>query len=323
VTAEIANGPSVPLVMAKSNGQGVALWRALLPVAEPGGIVRYRIRGERPNAQPIYAAVTDPRPEGQAFVVEVAASAPPGWAADAIAYHVMIDRFATTSGHPWPPLGSPTQLYGGTLEGIQQRLDHIAGLGANLLWLSPVLTSPSHHGYDQADHFAVEARYGGTTALAGLVQAAHARGIRVIMDFVPNHTGRMHPLFLKAVHEDGEAAGFYRFWQWPHYYRSFFDHILLPELDSSRDSVQEYLVGVARHWVSEVGVDGFRCDYVPGVDPAFWVRLRRELRMRRPIEGGWTGSSISAWPGCCGSPSRRRPCASEISIASCSATNRR
>ncbi len=281
VTAEIAGGPSVPLVKTGLNGEGVAVWRATLPITKPGTIVRYRIRGDRPDAPPIYAADSDPRPEGQDFAVEVAAPQPPAWTADALAYHVMIDRFATSDGRPWPVLGSPTQLYGGTLDGIRERLDHIVGLGITLLWLSPVLTSPSHHGYDQADHFAVESRYGGNGALNKLVKAAHGRGMRVILDFVPNHTGRTHPLFLKAVREDAEAARFYRFWQWPHYYRSFFDHIVLPELDTSRESVQEYLVGVARHWVSQVGVDGFRCDYVPGVDPSFWVRLRHELRRVR------------------------------------------
>jgi glycosidase len=173
-------------------------------------------------------------------------------------------------------------LYGGDLDGITERLDYVAELGVNVLWLSPVMTSPSHHGYDQADHLAVEPRYGRNAALTRLVQAAHERGMRVLLDFVPNHTGRTHPLFLDAVREDEDAAGFYRFWQWPHYYRSFFDHIVLPELDTARESVQEYLVGVARQWVTDFGIDGLRLDHVPGVDPSFWIRLRRELRELRP-----------------------------------------
>ena len=282
VTAEIAGGPALPLVKAASNGHGVTVWRATLPVAEPATVVRYRIRGDRPDGPPLYATDADPRLGGQEFAVEVAPAEPPDWTADALAYHVMIDRFAMAGGQPWPPLGSATQLYGGTLDGIRDHLDHIAALGVNLLWLSPVLRSPSHHGYDQADHFAVEPRYGGDAALHRLVDDVHARGMRVILDFVPNHTGRTHPLFVKAVREDAGPASFYRFWQWPHYYRSFFDHIVLPELDTSQEAVQEYLVGVARHWVTEFGVDGFRLDHVPGVDPAFWVRLRRELRQVRP-----------------------------------------
>ena len=282
VTAEIAGGPSVPLVKASSNGQGVTTWHALLPVTKPAAVVHYRIRGDQRDGPPIYAADADPRAGGQDFAIDLAALEVPAWTADAYAYHVMVDRFAAPGGKPWPPLGSPTQLYGGTLDGVRERLDYIAALDVNLLWLSPVMMSPSHHGYDQADHFAVEPRYGGNAALTRLVEAAHEKGMRVLLDFVPNHTGRTHPLFLNAIRQDAEAAKFYRFWQWPHYYRSFFDHIVLPELDTARESVQEYLVGVARRWVTEFGVDGLRLDYVPGVDPSFWVRLRRELRLVRP-----------------------------------------
>lgn len=282
VVAEIAGDESVLLVKARSNGHGVNLWRAALPVAAPGPVVRYRIRGERVSAPPIYAADAEPRAGGQDFAVDLAAPEPPEWTADAYAYQVMVDRFSRPGGQPWPSLGSPTQLYGGSLDGVRERLDYIQALGVNLLWLSPVMTTPSHHGYDQADHFAVEPRYGGNGALTRLVQAAHDRGIRVLLDFVPNHTGRTHPLFVNAVQQDGEAAAFYRFWQWPHYYRSFFDHIVLPELDTAREVVQDYLVGVAQQWVTEFGVDGLRLDHVPGVDPSFWVRLRRELRHVRP-----------------------------------------
>jgi glycosidase len=289
VTAEITGGPSVSLVKSgaptlpsPASGGGTILWKAALPVTDEGPVVRYRIRGDRASGPPIYAADADPRAGGQNFAIDLAAQEVPAWTADAYAYQVMVDRFATSGGKSWPPLGSPTQLYGGSLDGIRERLDYIAGLGVNLLWLSPVMTSPSHHGYDQADHLAVEPRYGGNAALTRLVQAAHDRGIRVLLDFVPNHTGRTHPLFLKAIQQDSDAAGFYRFWQWPHYYRAFFDHIVLPELDTARESVQEYLVGVAQRWVTEFGVDGLRLDHVPGVDPSFWVRLRRGLREVRP-----------------------------------------
>src|SRR5260370_25894222 len=118
----------------------------------------------------------------------------------------MVERFAVAGGKAWPPLGSPTQLYGGSLDGIRERLDYIAGLGVNLLWLSPVMMSPSHHGYDQADHFAVEPRYGGNGALTPLVQAAHEPGLRVLPDFPPNHTRRTHPLLPQALRTEPHAA---------------------------------------------------------------------------------------------------------------------
>src|SRR4029077_6464243 len=127
-----------------------------------------------------------------------------------------------------------------------------------------------------------------------LIEAAHSRGMRVLLDFVPNHTGRGHHLFRAAVERGGEAAAFYRFWQWPHYYRCFFDDVTLPELDTGSHRVQDYLVKAAQHWVTEYGADGVRCDHVAGVDPAFWVELRRGLRAVKPdalVLGEATGHS--------------------------------
>ena len=106
--------------------------------------------------------------------------------------------------------------------------------------------------------------------------------MRVLLDFVSNHTGRGHHLFREAIAKGGEAAEFYRFWQWPHYYRCFADVISLPQLDTSNRRVQRYLVEAAQHWMTEYGADGVRCDHVAGVDPAFWIELRRGVRAVKP-----------------------------------------
>jgi glycosidase len=242
---------------------------------EPTADGRYKIKVTTASAS-LWASDSDPRPGGQEFAFGADAE-PPDWAHDAVVYQVMVDRFARAGGD-LPAPGSSTALYGGTLDGVREHIDHIASLGCNTLWLSPVQQSPSHHGYDHEDYFAVEARYGGDAALRRLIDAAHSRGMRVLLDFVPNHTGRGHRLFREAIQRDDEAAAFYRFWQWPHYYRCFFDVISLPELDTGSRRVQEYLVKAAQHWVTEYGADGVRCDHVAGVDPAFWVELRRGLR---------------------------------------------
>jgi glycosidase len=189
----------------------------------------------------------------------------------------MVDRFAR-AGESLPAPGDATALYGGTLDGIRDQLNHIAGLGCNVLWLSPVHQSPSHHGYDHEDFLTVEPRYGGDAALLRLVDAAHDHNMRVLLDFVPNHTGRGHHLFRDAIEKDGDAASYYRFWQWPHYYRCFSDVVSLPELDTGDRNVQHQLVRAAQHWLTAYGADGVRCDHVAGVDPAFWVDLRRGLR---------------------------------------------
>jgi len=254
-------------------------WSGPVPPAESGEASRYRLRVHLrdPDATPMWASDTDPRPGGQEFAFEAAPPPPPDWLRDGVCYHVMVDRFARP-GESLPAPGDSTALYGGTLDGIRERLDHIAGLGCNVLWLSPVHQSPSHHGYDHEDFLIVEPRYGGDAALVRLVEAAHDRGMRVLLDFVPNHTGRGHHLFRDAIEKDGDAAGYYRFWQWPHYYRCFNDVISLPELDTGDRNVQQHLVRAAQHWLTAYGADGIRCDHVAGVDPAFWVELRRGLR---------------------------------------------
>ena len=254
-------------------------WSSPSPRTEAGDVARYRIRVQLRDrdSTPMWASDSDPRPGGQEFAFEAAPPPPPDWVRDALCYHVMVDRFARP-GESLPRPGDSTALYGGTLDGVREHLDHIAGLGCNVLWLSPVHTSPSHHGYDYEDFLEVESRYGGNAALIHLVEAAHDRGLRVLLDFVPNHTGRGHHLFRDAISKDGDAAGYYRFWQWPHYYRCFGDVITLPELDTGSLQVRQHLVRAAQHWLTAYGVDGVRCDHVAGVDPAFWVELRRGLR---------------------------------------------
>jgi glycosidase len=279
LTLEVDGRPAGELEPSPTQHGQPALWTGSVPPTEAGEVTRYKIRVHLRDAEatPMWASDTDPRPGGQEFAYESAPPPPPEWVRDALCYHVMVDRFARP-GEGLPAPGDATALYGGTLDGIRAHLDHIAGLGCNVLWLSPVHQSPSHHGYDHEDFLNVEPRYGGDAALLRLVEAAHGRDMRVLLDFVPNHTGRGHHLFRDAIEKDGDAAGYYRFWQWPHYYRCFSDVISLPELDTGDRNVQQVLVRAAQHWLTAYGIDGIRCDHVAGVDPAFWVELRRGLR---------------------------------------------
>lgn len=247
---------------------------------EPGAAGRYKVKVEPAGGGLIWASDSDPRPGGQVFA-RSSRGEPPDWVRDAVIYQVIVDRFARVAG-ALPQPGSSTALYGGTLDGVREHLDHVASLGVNTLWLTPVHKSATHHGYDVEDYFTVEPRYGDDAALTALVDAAHARGMRVLLDFVPNHTGRRSSLFQDAIAHGGEAAELYRFWQWPHYYRRFGDGVSMPELDTGNQRVREYLAGAARHWIREYGIDGLRCDHVAGVDPVFWLELRHAVREEKP-----------------------------------------
>jgi glycosidase len=279
VTLEVAGREAQDLERESHKAGHPVRWTGAVPAADSGEVTRYRLRVhvDDPDSTPLWASDADPAPGGQEFAFEAEPPPPPDWVRDALCYHVMIDRFARTDGS-LPAPADPTALYGGTLDGVNEHLDHIARLGCNVLWLSPVHKSPSHHGYDYEDFLIVEPRYGGDAALIRLVKAAHEKGMRVLLDFVPNHTGRGHHLFRDAIANGGDAAEYYRFWQWPHYYRCHADVVSLPELDTGNTRVQQHLVRAAQHWLTAYGVDGVRCDHVAGVDPAFWVELRRGLR---------------------------------------------
>jgi len=121
----------------------------------------------------------------------------PAWVRDAVFYQVFPDRFAASARVPKPgPLEAwdtpPTHdgFKGGDLLGIAEHLDHVAALGANAIYLTPIFQSASNHRYHTYDYFTVDPLLGGDAALRELLDTAHARGIRVILDGVFNHTGR-------------------------------------------------------------------------------------------------------------------------------------
>jgi alpha-glucosidase len=187
----------------------------------------------------------------------------------------------------------------GDLEGIRRHLDYLVWLGVDVVWLSPFYTSPMNDfGYDVANYVEVDPSFGSNADFDRLLAAAHDRGLRVIVDFVPNHTSDQHPWFLDArTSRTAEHRDFY-VWRDPdpddgakppnNWRRSFgegpawtFDestgqwylHLFLPEqpdLDWSNPAVVDAMEGVLGHWL-ERGVDGFRIDVVHalGKDPAF------------------------------------------------------
>ncbi|HLX34724.1 MAG TPA: glycoside hydrolase family 13 protein [Candidatus Limnocylindrales bacterium] len=141
----------------------------------------------------------------------------PAWARDAVFYQIFPDRFAASPRVPKPgPLepwdASPTNhgFKGGDLLGIVEHLDHVAALGCNALYLNPIFQSASNHRYHTYDYLAVDTLLGGDEALGALLDAAHARGIRVVLDGVFNHTGRGFWPFHHVLENGGGSP--YRGW---------------------------------------------------------------------------------------------------------------
>ena len=195
------------------------------------------------------------------------------WWQDRIFYEVFVRSFADSDGD-----GS------GDLRGLTERLDYlndgdattVDDLGVTALWLMPVAESPSYHGYDVVDYRTVEADYGTNEDFRAFMTAAHERGIRVVVDFVVNHTSVQHPWFQDArtagaMHDDwyvweSSPPG----WNGPSgqtvwhpadgrsYYGLFWDG--MPDLNLENPAVTAELEDVARFWLEDMGVDGFRLD---------------------------------------------------------------
>ncbi len=272
-------------------GVPVRYWRAVLPGQPEGTLVRYSadawslVHPQQHWRADQVEPVGPPAEDGRCFAYSVDRFQPPDWLRDAVIYHIFVDRFHAASDEP--PLSDPgtiTGFFGGTLRGVLEKLDYLEGLGVNCLWLSPVFASPTHHGYNPSDYYTVAERYGTNETLRHLVERAHQRGMRVVLDFVANHTSDEHPLFVEArANPQSAAARWYSFGDWPpHGYRSYALVGAMPELATERAEVQQYLIDAALHWLGHFGADGLRLDYVSGPSPAFWACFQREVKRQFP-----------------------------------------
>lgn len=196
------------------------------------------------------------------------------------------------------PLGfvgaEPAQLRGE--DDVAHRLGHVTEwlgyaveLGASGLALGPVFSSETH-GYDTVDYFRIDARLGDDADFDDLVQAAHARGMRVLLDGVFNHVGRGFPAF-QSVLVDGPAVATATWFHltWPPdagpgtepSYRDFEGHHALVALNHEEQAVEDLVVDVMTHWLRR-GVDGWRLDAAYAVPTGFWAKVLPRVRAEFP-----------------------------------------
>lgn len=179
----------------------------------------------------------------------------------------------------------------GDLDGLTSKLDYIAGLGADTLWLMPIHPSPSAHGYDIRDYYAVNPDYGTAADLQELVETAHARGLRVLLDFEPSHLSREHPYFQDAFGNPTSRYSGWFLWTNPQHttYVSFDGEGTMPRFNHNNPEVVDFLTQVAIYWLDldsdgdyRDGVDGFRFDNVTFPPPEFFRVLRQRIRQVNP-----------------------------------------
>ena len=246
----------------------------------------------------------------------------PEWVKDAVFYQIFPDRFARSGRVEAPgelePWGSPPTVHGfkgGDLYGVADRLDYLADLGVTAIYLNPIFASASNHRYHTYDYLQVDPLLGGNDALRELLDRAHERGLRVVLDGVFNHASRgfwqfNHVLecglaspYVDWFHVDREhlAAGRplraypteahghggdhgdgHGHAGRPLGYRAWWDLPALPKLNTDNPKVREFLFEVAEHWI-RFGADGWRLDVAAEIDDdEFWREFRRRVKAIDP-----------------------------------------
>ena len=221
----------------------------------------------------------------------------PEWMRGALCYQIFPDRFRIGDEKkdrryvnlPWGEKPSPKSFAGGDLYGVMDGLDYLQELGVTLVYLTPVFRSVSNHKYDVIDYYQVDAQFGGNEALRALVDAAHARGMRVMLDGVFNHCSNENEIFLDVVRlgraslyydwffVDGDKADFNA-----RNYLTFADVPYMPKLNTDADAVIDYFCGVGRYWIKEYGIDGWRLDVADEISPRFLRRFREAVKAANP-----------------------------------------
>jgi cyclomaltodextrinase len=228
----------------------------------------------------------------------------PDWVKHAVFYQIFPDRFARSERlkHPpgldFKPWGTPPEeqgFQGGDLLGIVDRLEYLQDLGINALYLTPIFASASNHRYHPYDYYQVDPLLGGNAALRELLDQAHARGVRVVLDGVFNHASRGFWAFHHIL-ENGANSPYLDWFiirGWPlRPYSSDRDHPpnydcwwglpALPKFNTRNPGVREYLLDVARYWI-EFGIDGWRLDVPTEIDDdSFWQAFRRVVKAADP-----------------------------------------
>lgn len=194
-------------------------------------------------------------------------------------YHLLIDRF--NGGWQAPP-ASENAFCGGTLRGVIEKLDYIRDMGFTAIMLSPIYKTANYHGYHTLDMDEVDPHFGTWDDYQHLLDEAHAKGLRIICDFVPNHCWWQAPVFTQSLLTNG---GKHRDW---FFYRSedsddfvsFLGFGDLPKFDLTNPEVVRFMTEKAER-LARMGVDAFRIDHALGQPFSFLQSLRQSLQAIR------------------------------------------
>ncbi len=228
----------------------------------------------------------------------------PDWVKHAVFYQIFPDRFARSKQprkrllqearwEDWDSMPTLQGYKGGDLWGIMEDLDYIQNLGINAIYFTPIFQSASNHRYHTHDYYRVDPMLGGNEAFKELLDAAHQRNIKVVLDGVFNHSSRGF-FFFHDVLENGPHSPWVNWFKiegwplspyngdFPANYVGWGGNRALPEFNHDNPEVREYIMEIAEYWI-KFGIDGWRLDVPFEVKtPGFWQEFRDRVKAVNP-----------------------------------------
>ena len=219
------------------------------------------------------------------------------WCDKSVFYQIFVDRFHIGKtkkntdyiDKKWGELPEPKGFFGGDIKGITEKLDYLNDLGINAIYLTPIFQSPSNHKYDTIDYETVDEMFGTNSDLNELVENAHQRGIKILLDAVFNHCSYLCKQFQDVLIK-GKQSEYYD-WFIIHGDRPDLDNMnyecfaacnYMPKWNTNNNEVQNFLLHIAVKWIKEYGIDGWRLDVADEVSHDFWRNFRKAVKNEKP-----------------------------------------
>lgn len=220
----------------------------------------------------------------------------PQWAKNKVVYQIFPSRFASSkpvADEIWykAPISFSDDLKG-DIRGIINHLDHMEELGVDVIYMTPIFSSPSCHKYDTVDYYMIDPAFGTKEDLKELVELAHERGIKVILDGVFNHTSQQFFAFADIMEkqEKSKYCDWYFIeefplkmerWKKPNF-KTFSYFGGMPKLNIRNPEVEAYFINVALYWIRECDIDGWRLDVADEIGHRFWKCFREAVKQVKP-----------------------------------------
>ncbi len=219
------------------------------------------------------------------------------WTQEAVFYQIFVDRFDIGSKDKdtsyidmsWGGIPESNNFAGGDIRGIINRLDYIQGLGANVVYLTPIFESVSNHKYDTISYYNISDQFGNLDDLKELANKLHARGMKLVLDAVFNHSSHLGVEFQDVI-KNGRKSKYFD-WFIIHgdevdieksNYEMFASCSYMPKWNTSNVEAQNFLIEIARYWTIELNLDGWRLDVADEISEVFWREFRLQLKRISP-----------------------------------------